>query len=222
MLFSCLRIEAAGRLFWLAFLLMAATPATAQTVACSLGNASAARTADAVTLAITLDCNGGDAKLMPGREYLLGLSLFTVKNDSENAEDKQNTINERVAEAQALKQAGAGRTTVVVRFKARYYDRDDEQKLTYSAYQKPCASGRCERWIYTDDGDADTLDIAPKVIKPAQQGARQAITFSVPTAKLKAQTHFVFALWPATQRKSCDRQSEWARPGCKELGFAHR
>lgn len=176
--------------------LLLAAPAEASTV-CDIAEPVVEAGAQEIVFTVIVDC---EAKAVSSEQsVLVGMSLYATGSRAETAVEA-------------------------------HINKSDESISTFSddvadwqIQQKPRAR-RKDRRVLVQDEQYDTqggapLDLAVQEVTLGPAPAKTKLTFRITAAQAVGRDGFIIAVWPTSQKNSCDKADQFARDGCTKFGF---
>lgn len=177
----------------------AQTPA-ARTTPCALLAPNYQAVAGVARFEVTLSCAPGQAGAKPfpvGVDLLVGLTVYASSGGKASAMNGTESFSKRVVDAPADVKAALGRDT----------------------QSKDVLVAGAPRWTVMTDESADSHDFAAQVLRVDKAGARLTLRFEDNQKMLAGKKHLLFAAWRAIDRNPCEKDSGYARSGCKRHGY---
>lgn len=149
---------------------------------------------------ITIDCGAAvaNAKAFPsGEGVLAGLSLYAdAKPDALMEQGTATELTRTIDAAPAIRTA-----------------------LMKTTASKSVAVAGGPKWIVLKDEDVESFDFPVQTIKLDSEPGKVAVKFQAEVKAFAGKRHMLFAVWPKSESKPCDRDNKFARSGCKSEGY---
>jgi hypothetical protein len=149
---------------------------------------------------ITVECasNLPGAKPFPvGVDVLVGLTIYAGADVKASLMNSADNFSRRVVDAPPEVKAALDRAT----------------------QSKAVLAAGSPKWIVLTDEGSESHDFAAKVVRVEKAGTRITVRFEDDERTISGKQHFLFAAWPATERKPCKKASKYARSGCRRDGY---
>lgn len=171
----------------------------AETTLCVLEAPKYQAKGDKVNFEITLNCNSATAtKHIPlGTDIMVGLTAY----DGSNAQK--------------------GLLTAKNWFVKRELDAGSEVTLSLkdTAQSKSVLVAGAPKWVILTDDSTESFDFPTNLVKVKQKGEKITVQFQGDQKSIGNKRHYLFAAWPASARTPCEKDSEYARSGCRRDGY---
>lgn len=84
--------------------------------------------------------------------------------------------------------------------------------------KSPLVAG-APKWIVLNDSDSNSYDFDTKTVRIKKSTKQISVMFQGDKTTVAGKQHLLFAIWSASDRKLCNKKSDFARSGCKQYGY---
>ncbi|OBQ15480.1 hypothetical protein [Anabaena sp. AL93] len=169
---------------------------TVQTKPCSLVAPKYYSKGSNVVFEISINCDSVQLSGKPfpvGADILVGLTVYAKPNVNYVLSDSSDRILKASPKiVTALKRATQSKSILVA---------------------------GAPKWIVLKDSDSDSYDFDTKIVRIEKSSKQISVMFQGDKKTIAGKQHLLFAIWSASDRKSCNKRDKYKRSGCTMYGY---